>query len=67
MDALLAAKGAPVGLACGDALSCPVEFQSPAQITDQYGTLTEVVGYGTHGTAVVNSLEATAGIEVDAQ
>jgi len=44
-----AAKGTLLGLACGDALGRPVEFRSPAQIADQHGTLTDMVGHGTHG------------------
>jgi ADP-ribosyl-[dinitrogen reductase] hydrolase len=43
------AKGVLLGLACGDALGQPVEFRSPKQITEQYGTLTDMVGHGTHG------------------
>jgi len=49
MVLLDAAKGTLLGLACGDALGRPVEFRSPAQISDQHGTLTDMVGYGTHG------------------
>jgi len=44
-----AANGALLGLACGDALGRPVEFRSPEQIADQQGTLTDMVGRGTHG------------------
>ncbi|MFC7249309.1 ADP-ribosylglycohydrolase family protein [Halomicroarcula sp. GCM10025324] len=44
-----AAKGTLLGLACGDALGRPVEFRSPEQITEQHGTLTDMVGHGTHG------------------
>jgi ADP-ribosyl-[dinitrogen reductase] hydrolase len=44
-----AAVGTLLGLACGDALGRPVEFRSPEAIADQYGTLTEMVGHGTHG------------------
>jgi len=44
-----AAKGTLLGLACGDALGRPVEFRSPAQIAEQHGTLTDMVGHGTHG------------------
>ncbi|MDS0258695.1 ADP-ribosylglycohydrolase family protein [Haloarcula sp. S1CR25-12] len=43
------AKGTLLGLACGDALGRPVEFRSPNQITKQHGTLTDMVGHGTHG------------------
>jgi len=44
-------KGAGVllGLACGDALGRPVEFQSPEKITDRHGTVTEMLDHGTHG------------------
>jgi len=44
-----AAKGALLGLACGDALGRPVEFRSPDWIADQHGTVTEMLGHGTHG------------------
>jgi len=40
-------EGALLGLACGDALGRPVEFSSPGSIQRGYGTLTEMVGYGT--------------------
>jgi len=40
-------EGALLGLACGDALGRPVEFSSPGSIQTEYGTLTEMVGYGT--------------------
>jgi ADP-ribosyl-[dinitrogen reductase] hydrolase len=43
------AEGVLLGLACGDALGRPVEFKSAAQITDEFGTLTEMVGNGTWG------------------
>lgn len=48
-DSADAAVGTLLGLACGDALGRPVEFRSPEAIADQYGTLTEMVGHGTHG------------------
>ena len=41
------AEGVMLGLACGDALGRPVEFQSSQQIEAEYGTLTEMVGQGT--------------------
>lgn len=41
------AKGVLLGLACGDALGRPVEFQSERAIERAYGTLTDMVGYGT--------------------
>jgi len=40
-------KGVLLGLACGDALGRPVEFQSSQQITSEHGTLTDMVGHGT--------------------
>lgn len=43
------AAGCLLGLACGDALGRPVEFNSPKAITATYGTLDEMVGFGTHG------------------
>lgn len=48
MDELDRAHGTLLGLACGDALGRPVEFQSPEQIADEHGTLREMVGHGTH-------------------
>lgn len=38
-----------LGLACGDALGRPVEFQSADAIAAQHGTVTEMLGNGTHG------------------
>lgn len=43
------ARGALLGLACGDALGRPLEFTSPAQITQHYGTVTDMLSHGTHG------------------
>ena len=43
------AAGTLLGLACGDALGRPVEFRSQTRIAEEYGTLTEMVGGGTHG------------------
>ncbi|WP_128224028.1 ADP-ribosylglycohydrolase family protein [Halobacteriaceae archaeon SHR40] len=43
------ARGCLLGLACGDALGRPVEFKSAAQIKSQHGTVTEMLGHGTHG------------------
>lgn len=43
------AKGVLLGLACGDALGRPVEFDSPEEITSKHGRLTEMVGQGTWG------------------
>jgi ADP-ribosyl-[dinitrogen reductase] hydrolase len=42
------ARGALVGLACGDALGRPVEFMPPADIEREHGTVTEMLGHGTH-------------------
>jgi len=44
-----AATGVLLGLACGDALGRPVEFRSAESIADQHGTVTEMLGHGTHG------------------
>lgn len=41
------ARGVLLGLACGDALGRPVEFDSASEITAEYGQLDEMVGYGT--------------------
>ena len=41
--------GVLLGLACGDALGRPVEFRSTEQITALHGTVTEMLGHGTHG------------------
>ena len=49
MDRQDRAEGVLMGLACGDALGRPVEFRSPRAIESEHGTLTEMVGYGTHG------------------
>jgi len=43
------ASGALVGLACGDALGRPVEFNGPARIRSNHGRLTEMLADGTHG------------------
>jgi ADP-ribosyl-[dinitrogen reductase] hydrolase len=42
-------EGVLVGLACGDALGRPVEFETPARILAQYGEVTEMLGHGTWG------------------
>lgn len=42
------AHGVLLGLACGDALGRPVEFKSTTQIDREYGTLTEMIGHGSH-------------------
>jgi ADP-ribosyl-[dinitrogen reductase] hydrolase len=43
------AVGCLLGLACGDALGRPVEFQSSTAIADQYGRVDQMYGDGTHG------------------
>jgi len=40
-------QGVLLGLACGDALGRPVEFDSAVGIAAEYGTLEEMVGHGT--------------------
>jgi len=42
------ARGVLLGLACGDALGRPVEFKSADQIAAERGTVTEMLGHGTH-------------------
>jgi len=49
MTATDRAVGAFLGLACGDALGRPVEFNSAARIEREYGRVTEMLGDGTHG------------------
>ena len=44
-----AAANVLLGLACGDALGRPVEFKSADAIAAQHGTVTEMLGDGTHG------------------
>ena len=41
------ARGALLGLACGDALGRPVEFTSAPEISAEHGRLDEMVGHGT--------------------
>lgn len=43
------AAGVLLGLACGDALGRPVEFETPARILAQYGEVTEMLANGTWG------------------
>jgi ADP-ribosyl-[dinitrogen reductase] hydrolase len=43
------AEGVLLGLACGDALGRPVEFETPARILAQYGEVTEMLANGTWG------------------
>ncbi|EJN58555.1 ADP-ribosylglycohydrolase family protein [Halogranum rubrum] len=49
MTALDNARGALLGLACGDALGRPVEFQSAEQIRTTHGRVEEMLSNGTHG------------------
>jgi ADP-ribosylglycohydrolase len=42
------ARGVLLGLACGDALGRPVEFKPGEQIAAEHGTVTEMLGDGTH-------------------
>jgi len=42
------ATGTLLGLACGDALGRPVEFQQPSSIQRRYGRVTEMLANGTH-------------------
>jgi len=48
MVSIDAATGALLGLACGDALGRPVEFRSAESISDEHGTVTEMLSNGTH-------------------
>jgi ADP-ribosyl-[dinitrogen reductase] hydrolase len=41
------ARGALLGLACGDALGRPVEFTSASEISAEHGRLDEMIGHGT--------------------
>ncbi len=41
------ARGVLLGLACGDALGRPVEFDTASTITAEHGELNEMVGHGT--------------------
>jgi len=41
------ARGVLLGLACGDALGRPVEFNSASAISAEHSRLTEMVGHGT--------------------
>ena len=43
------ARGVLLGLACGDAMGRPVEFKSAEHIAATHGTVTEMLGYGSHG------------------
>jgi ADP-ribosyl-[dinitrogen reductase] hydrolase len=41
-------RGVLLGLACGDALGRPVEFNPPHRIQDKHGQVTEMMADGTH-------------------
>jgi hypothetical protein len=41
-----------IGVAIGDALGVPVEFQSRQEISNQ--PVTDMIGYGTHNTAILS-------------
>lgn len=43
------ARGTLLGLACGDALGRPVEFQSADEIREAHGEVREMLADGTHG------------------
>ena len=43
------ATGVLLGLACGDALGRPVEFQQPSTIRSRHGRVSEMLADGTHG------------------
>lgn len=43
------ARGCLLGLACGDAMGRPIEFRNAEEIDAQHGTVTEMLGHGTHG------------------
>lgn len=43
------AEGTLLGLACGDALGRPVEFEPPHRIERVHGRVTEMIADGTHG------------------
>lgn len=49
MTELSRAQGCLLGLACGDALGRPVEFNTEAAIEAEHGAVTEMLGHGTHG------------------
>ncbi|WP_135662101.1 ADP-ribosylglycohydrolase family protein [Halorhabdus rudnickae] len=44
-----AIEGVLLGLACGDALGRPLEFTSADSIASEHGSVTELLGNGTHG------------------
>jgi len=54
------AVGVLLGLACGDALGRPVEFESAGQITAEHGELMEMVGHGTWNQPAGTTTDDTA-------
>ncbi len=40
--------GVLLGVACGDALGRPVEFNAPHRISNKHGRVTEMLANGTH-------------------
>jgi ADP-ribosyl-[dinitrogen reductase] hydrolase len=48
MDSTDRARGVLLGLACGDALGRPVEFMDADQIQRRHGTVSTMLGNGTH-------------------
>lgn len=45
-DLVSRAIGGFLGLACGDALGAPIEFQSAASVRERHGTVTDMIGGG---------------------
>ncbi len=45
-DIVARGEGGLLGLACGDALGAPIEFQSAASVRQRYGTVTDMIGGG---------------------
>jgi ADP-ribosyl-[dinitrogen reductase] hydrolase len=60
MTAIDDAAGCLLGLACGDALGRPVEFNAAADIEARYGTLDKMVGNGIHGQPAGTTTDDTA-------
>jgi ADP-ribosyl-[dinitrogen reductase] hydrolase len=54
------AVGALLGLACGDALGRPVEFESAGQIAAEHGELSEMIGHGTWNQPAGTTTDDTA-------
>jgi ADP-ribosyl-[dinitrogen reductase] hydrolase len=53
------AKGVLAGLACGDALGRPVEFNAPHRIRNEHGRVTEMLANGTHRQPAVTITDDT--------